>query len=819
MAKDIKPSNVEPRANMESDRANRINSLHRSVDTAVKTQNKKTLQISSEVSALTKEQQKMMKQLEIENLKFTNETAEAYNGVVKNLGQTIKNLSVGVKNITVDTAKATAGAIGQYGKAIGEDISLNKKNTIAMSLSRATPLLGYFAAKAVETEAFQNISRKMGEKISSVGSSVLNKFRRKNKVSQDEDDEYGDYIPKMRKGGLVKKRGIVEVHAAEIITPVDKVLDKIKNAKAEDNTYKLNATLSTMSQSVIRMEEVVNKGEETKQDIISTFIDEYTKVSNSKETRSWQDRMIDSIEELKVAMIGTSDRLSIAYQQTLLKHPSFRAMIMFGQTMKSVVSAPFKALFSLRGGLAGDVSKATRTSNVYQQQVNMLALIYTKTIGHLRDITKYTKVTAETLAGEPITPTSDKTYTLFGQIKGFMTKKPEGGEGGRPRTLFDSFSEALDLDKDALSEAGLTSFSDLLTPKKLLQNMGITFENIEEKFPWIKEAHDAPGKVSDFASNAAFDAEFAARAKAKSLAHKAKGMYKDTEGMRENISSGISNAAFDAEFKTKGFAKSLGSRFRAAKEFDYKEKAKETFENVKTFPGRMIKELSRIRTAEEDREEREGPHSPSMADNIASTAKTTLKSFKDNLKIEKKKEFLLGKIKDFGKEHSDKLDKAHEKGRKFTDFIKGTVIPVALVWFKRFFRIFSTIGKGILNIVSFLGRFGLKGFMKLGKGLGKTGGNILKGGYGAAKAGGARGLLGWGVKGAATVAGTAAAGTAGALVGGFMTMADMVQAVVSPGEFAGGILVRAFSAALGGAGEAGKGGAKGAKHGALKGAA
>jgi len=36
MAKDIKPSNVEPRANMESDRANRINSLHRSVDTAVK---------------------------------------------------------------------------------------------------------------------------------------------------------------------------------------------------------------------------------------------------------------------------------------------------------------------------------------------------------------------------------------------------------------------------------------------------------------------------------------------------------------------------------------------------------------------------------------------------------------------------------------------------------------------------------------------------------------------------------------------------------------------------------------------------------------
>lgn len=841
MAKKIKTDGIDtPKANMSSDRARRINSLHKRIDDVTRDQDKATLDVSTEINSLTKEQQRLMKQLNIEHLEFTTETAAAYNGVLKNFGRAIGNFSNGIKNITMDTAKATSGAIAQYGRAIGEDININKKNTVAMSLASISPLIGYLAAKTTETEAFRNLTSK-------IGSSIRDKFRRNKKPKMNMQDFDEDEIPKMRKGGLVKKGGVVQVHAAEIITPVDKVLEKVKHAKTEDNTHKLNTSLNTMSQSVVRMQQVVEHQEETKKDIVSTFLGELKKLDQEKETKTQTERIVDALEEIKAATIGSADRMSIAWERTLMQHPAIKGMIAFGQTMKSVISTPFKALFSLRGGFASDIKRATSTSNIYQQQINLLALIYTKGMGYLRDIKKFTHVTAETLAGEKVSPTADKQYTLFRKIKDFMTGKEEKeGEGGKKKTLFDSFAESLELDKATLSEAGLQSFSDLLNPKKLLENMGITKESIKEKLssPEAAKAKEILVGSKEKAAAAAFDAEFAARALAKSTAHKARGAYKDIKGYdytgtAEDLREKAENAKFDLEVKAKGLRKRLTKRrlrnkwedikgydykakaqemFEGAKSYDYKAKAQESLNNVKSFPGRMVNELSRIRKAEEDREEREGPHSPSMAENIAATATTTKKAFKEDMKNEKQKLGFLDKIKQYGRFQSEKLQWLGNKSKSFSDVIKN--------FFPILFSFFASLGRSAQRIIRFLKDIALSvggGLLAGGGRLGKFGKRVGKniGSRTAAryKTGGlasvARGGLKFGTK---LAAGAAAAGTA-TLVGGWMTMSDMVQAVVSPGEFAGGVLTRAFSAALGGAGEAGKGGIEGLKRGMMKGAA
>ena len=111
-----------------SDRAKRINSLHKHVDKIVVEQNRKNLQISKDTDTLSKQKERLRRELDYARSDISNELAQDYNKVVKGLGSTIQQMSIGMKNISVSSAQATTNAISQYGKAIGQDININKTN-------------------------------------------------------------------------------------------------------------------------------------------------------------------------------------------------------------------------------------------------------------------------------------------------------------------------------------------------------------------------------------------------------------------------------------------------------------------------------------------------------------------------------------------------------------------------------------------------------------------------------------------------------------------------------------------------------------------
>ena len=158
--------------------------------------------------------------------------------VLSNLSNTVGSIGQGFTRIAADTARASSDAVKQYGKAISQDISFNKQNVVAMALARSSPIFGYFAAKFVETDVFQSAKEKMKANISDALSSVTSKFRQGFKSIFSRGGAKGEEepitsvktksaVPKMQSGGYVEKAGYAYIHPAEVVMPIEKVLEKI----------------------------------------------------------------------------------------------------------------------------------------------------------------------------------------------------------------------------------------------------------------------------------------------------------------------------------------------------------------------------------------------------------------------------------------------------------------------------------------------------------------------------------------------------------------------------------------------------------------
>lgn len=678
----------------ESLRARKINSLHKTIEQVSQRQNKRIINTNNQ----------------IKDAGLSSEVEQSYNGILKGLNRTIGNLATGVKNITSETSKATTDAIGQYGKAIGEDISINKTNTVAMALSKATPLFGFFAAKFMETDVFKdsankikhNIGAAMHAGMSKAGSTVGSIFNKGNKAatqnSADKPASVTDLsdlknalskdIPKLQHGGYVKEGGIAELHAAEVVTPIDKL-------------YK-------------QFGEILLLQKRNQEGILKSFGKEFKEGRRIEGVN--QQELISSLNELKAGIIGTAERTSVAWQQTLLDHPTFRNMMLFSDIMKTAIMSPIKWLFGIRGGYAGDVTRAMSSSNMFLKQTNLLALIYTKMMPRLDHISQFTRVAAEALIGKSLTPRSAKgsyTYTMFDKIRASLTSRSL--PGGTGESFLQGFAKKHSLSEESLSDAGIKDMKGFLNIRKIFGRMGLGRENLRGKFEE--------------------DASF--------------------------------SGARTARDKTSSFFKTV------------------------------VTKLSSLVGMKKDQEKREGPHSPSMAENIASTAKASgaqtsyLKSMKNNLK---------------------KL-----KGRLWDIILFGA----------GFIR--DALFKGFGMFKSILTALGLGG---LGKGIGKLGTKVFGGMFGKKAGTKAAQLALPGMGGAATrssggigrfvgkaagFGGKAAGIAAGGIIGGGMGLWDMFNAIREGNAtgFVGNFITRGISGFLGGTDS----GLKGAKRGAMKGGA
>jgi hypothetical protein len=121
----------------------------------------------------------------------------------------------------VKISSITKETLQNYKNILQRELNISAPNTVAMALSRATPIFGYFAAKFMETGVFRKFSDAIKNKLSDAANVVGNKF--KSIFRAGEHSRRDTRIPKLQKGGYVAKTGLAQVHAAEVVVPVQKL--------------------------------------------------------------------------------------------------------------------------------------------------------------------------------------------------------------------------------------------------------------------------------------------------------------------------------------------------------------------------------------------------------------------------------------------------------------------------------------------------------------------------------------------------------------------------------------------------------------------
>lgn len=319
----------------------------------------------------------------------SNESMREMNGVISRFGKTITSFTRGIENVTASTAKATSDAISQYSRAIGQDINYNKQNIVAMALSRTTPLFGYFAAKFMETDVYKKAKERMSNSIADtfrgIGSSISNIFKG-NKEAKEK-------VPKMQTGGYVEKGGMVEVHPAEVVVPIEKILARIDESISVGKEI---AEISRRAQmhSLAKMSTfVATKRDKEPVGMVKGFFralrevqTQYNDPANARMLRA-----VLSIQDTLGAQVGTWQQV---WTKMLIEHPFFRQIAFSLRTIGSVIGIVPKAVYAIfkqRGGYRGQLSKA---KNPFERLNYNVGILYTGAMHRLDNITLYTKASA-----------------------------------------------------------------------------------------------------------------------------------------------------------------------------------------------------------------------------------------------------------------------------------------------------------------------------------------------------------------------------------------------------------------------------------------
>jgi len=315
--------------------------------------------------------------------------------VLDKLAGTVDALSKGIKTITVDTARATKDTIAQYGKAIGEDISYNKQSMIAMSLARATPLYGYFAAKFMETDVFKKAAERMKASIGKVFGSVAGVFRRGRKGKGNID---GD-IPKMARGGYVQKGGVAELHAGEMVAPIEKILKRIDDSISTTKdlakiTEKTSLHLATDLKGYIKSS---TSSDKTNMNVFRSAIRTWKEVSERAFTEQPVERMARSllaIQDILGAQIGTWKQVQ---DEMLANHPTLVKMKLAFGAMSGALTAPYKIIraFMRVRGWGGYRAKLSKSKNPLQATAENIASLYVDLMWRLDSIIPILKLSAQ----------------------------------------------------------------------------------------------------------------------------------------------------------------------------------------------------------------------------------------------------------------------------------------------------------------------------------------------------------------------------------------------------------------------------------------
>ncbi len=256
-----------------------VNKINSTADLIKRYQEKNTKQlneITNKISSVSKTQYETAKMLRTKEIGYVEGVKEINNSIVvilRKLGFVIDDVSKTAKNILVGTAKSSKAAVVKISSTINEDIQFNKSNYMASMLAQSTPVFGYFVSKFMDTRIFSSFADRMRENFRDAADYASDEFKKrgifgfitdtiklllklpfkvialpfkflaflikspfkflkgiKNAIFGNKNilNELDD-IPSLQGGGIVKKSGMVNLHAGEVVTSATTVSNYFEN--------------------------------------------------------------------------------------------------------------------------------------------------------------------------------------------------------------------------------------------------------------------------------------------------------------------------------------------------------------------------------------------------------------------------------------------------------------------------------------------------------------------------------------------------------------------------------------------------------------
>lgn len=439
---------------------------------------------------------------------------EVQNSMVKvlsSLNKTVGSVGYGFSKIAADTAKASGELISSYGKTISQDINVNKQNVVAMALARSTPLFGYFAAKFMETDVYQKAKERMKSSIADALGSVTNRFKEgfssifKKKGKETEGKSLQakakEEIPKMQKGGYVEKGGLAQLHPAEVVVPIDKILEKIdETISITQDLAKISkrAQLNTLDKMSTFFQEVK---EREKVGVVKGFMRSLREV-HKQHTEPSNLRMLRAVLAIQDQIGATVGTWPQVWQKMLINHPTFRNIVFGIRTLTNVLGLPGKLvyqIFKTRGGYSAQLS---HDKNPMKAAAENIGLVYAEGMWRLDNIAKFTRATAEATRDISSSITGKKYPALEGVgrgffsliglanslTKGFLKYTPAVIEGVFAKLLKEDFGEAW--------TRGLGAGEILIKPWTIVGNLQDKIGNLLDMLPRRAEMKGIYGKAA-----------------------------------------------------------------------------------------------------------------------------------------------------------------------------------------------------------------------------------------------------------------------------------------------------------------------------------
>jgi len=374
-------------------------------------QNERISEISNVNSAISNMQKKVNQQIaeteaQVGSYEGIEDVQNSMIKVLSSLNDTVGSIGYGFAKVASETTKASADAVKQYGKAITEDISLDKKNVVAMALARSSPIFGYFAAKFVETDVFQSAKEKMKSNISEALGGVTSKFkegmggliRRAKRAGEKEKPikavKPKEKVPKMQHGGYVERAGMAYLHPAEVVVPIEKILERIDESigvakdLSEISKRAQLSTLAKISTYVASSEKMQKVG------IFKGFIRALSQVQSQYQEPA-NIRMLRAVLAIQDRLGATVGTWPQVWQKMLVEHPTFRQIAFAMRGLGAVFSLPYKFVYSVFKSRGGYQAHLSRSRNPFQAIGENIGLIYAEGMWRLDNIALYTRATAE----------------------------------------------------------------------------------------------------------------------------------------------------------------------------------------------------------------------------------------------------------------------------------------------------------------------------------------------------------------------------------------------------------------------------------------